>query len=196
MRGSKPWRSPGSGRRSPRRRTRRRLRTLATVRTSPRSDQDVFEASQARGGLDSEEYLEARDAILKATRAEGIDALLAQHDLVAIVSPSGPLAPPIDAINGDVWPDWAGAGWMAAIAGYPHLTVPMGAVDALPVGLSFIGARNDDARILALGYAYEQKTRRRVEPRYLADAEARPEIAAAMRRKPDAGRTRAEPGGR
>lgn len=143
--------------------------------------QEIFEESVELGGLDSEEYLAARDAVQKATGAEGIDALLAEHDLAAIVSPSGPLAPPVDAINGDVWPDWAGAGWMAAIAGYPHLTVPMGTVDGLPIGLSFLGAKDRDAQILALGHAYERRTLRRVEPRYLLNAEARPEIGAAMR---------------
>jgi amidase len=143
--------------------------------------QDIFEASAALGELDSAEYREALAAIQKATRADGIDALLAEHEVVALVSPSGPLAPRIDAINGDVWPEWAGAGWMAAVAGYPHLTVPMGTVDGLPIGLSFIGGKDQDARILGLGYAYEQKTHRRVEPSYLPDAEARPDIAAAMR---------------
>ncbi|HVS03239.1 MAG TPA: amidase [Thermoanaerobaculia bacterium] len=143
--------------------------------------QDIFEASAALGGLDSDEYVAARDAAQQAARAGGVDFLLAQHDVVAIVSPSGPLAPRIDAINGDVWPAWAGAGWMAAVAGYPHLTVPMGVVHGLPIGISFIGGRDRDAQILALGYAYERKTRRRPEPGYLPDAEALPGIAAAMR---------------
>jgi amidase len=146
-------------------------------------DQDLFEASAELGGLGDEEYIKARDAIQKATRADGLDKLLAEHQVVAIVSPSGPLAPRVDAINGDVWPEWAGAGWMAAIAGYPHLTVPMGSVDGLPVGFSILGSRNTDAQILALGYSYEQRSHRRVEPQYLQEAEARPDIAAAMRRK-------------
>ncbi|HEX6203504.1 MAG TPA: amidase [Thermoanaerobaculia bacterium] len=143
--------------------------------------QDIFEASAKLGGLDAEEYRTARDAVLAATRAGGLDELLADHELAAIVSPSGPLAPPVDPINGDVWPEWAGAGWMAAIAGYPHLSVPMGTVDGLPIGLSFLGGKDSDARLLALGHAYEQRTRRRVEPAYLPTAEARPEIGAAMR---------------
>ena len=145
--------------------------------------QDLFESSVGLGGLDSEEYTQALAAVQEASRAKGIDHLLAEHELVAIVSPSGPLAPPVDAVNGDVWPAWAGAGWMAAIAGYPHLSVPMGTVDALPVGLSFLGGRDQDARILSLGHAYEQRTHRRVEPGYLPNAEAIPAIAAAMRRK-------------
>ncbi|MDA8016099.1 MAG: amidase [Thermoanaerobaculia bacterium] len=142
---------------------------------------DIFEASVELEGLDSAEYLEARDFVQKATRADGIDHLLAEHEVVALVSPSGPLAPPVDPINGDVWPAWAGAGWMAAIAGYPHLTVPMGTVEGLPIGLSFLGAQDRDAEILALGYAYEQHTQRRVEPSYLPDAEALPVVAEAMR---------------
>lgn len=146
-------------------------------------DQSLFEASAELGGLGDEAYIKARDAVQKATRGDGIDKLLADHDVIAIVSPSGPLAPRVDAINGDVWPEWAGAGWMAAIAGYPHLTVPMGSVDGLPIGFSILGGKNADAQILALGYAYEQGSHRRVDPQYLPEAEARPDIAAAMRRK-------------
>jgi amidase len=58
-----------------------------------------------------------------------------------------------------------GAGSLAAIAGYPHLTVPMGAVEGLPVGLSFIGAQWDDARVLEAGAAYERaRTAKLPEP--------------------------------
>ena len=146
----------------------------------PLFGQDIFEDSVELGGLDSEEYTKARDLVQKATRADGIDKLLADHDVVALVSPSGPLAPPVDPINGDVWPDWAGAGGMAAVAGYPHLSVPMGTVKGLPVGLSFIGGKDDDARVLALGYGYEQRTERRVEPQYLPTAEARDDVRAPM----------------
>ncbi|MBZ0112627.1 MAG: amidase [Thermoanaerobaculia bacterium] len=146
-------------------------------------DQSLFEESVEMAGLENEEYIKARDAVQQATRTDGIDKLLADNDVVALVSPSGPLAPRVDAINGDVWPEWAGAGWMAAIAGYPHLTVPMGSVDGLPIGFSILGGKNTDAQILALGYSYEQRSNRRVEPQYLPEAEARPDIAAAMRRK-------------
>jgi len=146
-------------------------------------DQSLFEKSLKCSGLDDAKYVAARDLVQRVTRADGIDRLLREHGVAALVSPSGPVAPRVDPINGDVWPAWAGAGWMAAIAGYPHLTVPMGDVDGIPVGLSFIGARNDDANVLTLGYAYEQRTKLRREPAYLRDAEERPEIAAAMRRK-------------
>lgn len=146
-------------------------------------DQSIFEESAKLGGLDSAEYVAARDAVQKATRADGIDRLLAEFQIDAIVSPSGPLPPPVDPVNGDVWPEWAGAGWLAAAAGYPHLSVPMGAVHAAPVGLSFIGGKGADAAILSYGYAYEQRSGRRVEPRYLKTAAEQPAIDAAMRRK-------------
>jgi amidase len=86
----------------------------------------------------------------------------------------------VDPINGDVWPSFPGAGGMAAIAGYPHLTVPMGTVHSLPVGVSFIGGANQDARILGFGYAYESRSQLRAEPQYLTDAEALAEIESAM----------------
>lgn len=145
-------------------------------------DQSIFDASVELGDLESDEYVEAHDAVRAALESIGLEAILAEHEVVALVTPSGPISPRIDAINGDVWPEWAGAGWMAAIAGLPHLTVPMGEVSGLPIGISFLGSRDDDARILALGHAYEVRSRRRVEPRYLSSAEARPEIERAMSR--------------
>ena len=83
-------------------------------------------------------------------------------------------------VNGDVWPEWVGAGWMAAQAGYPHMTVPMGDVHGIPVGVSFIGSAGDDAAIIAYGYAYEQASQLRPDPHYLASAEERLEISTAM----------------
>ncbi|MBL4870557.1 MAG: hypothetical protein JKX72_06350 [Robiginitomaculum sp.] len=72
---------------------------------------------------------------------------------------------------------------MPAIAGYPNLTVPMGDIHGLPIGVSIMGAKDTDAKILAYGYAYEQISNRRVEPKYLNTSEDRPEIKAAMQRK-------------
>lgn len=142
--------------------------------------QDILIASQAMNGLDDPAYAEARDNIQTAARANGVDALLAKHEVDILVAPSGPVASRIDPINGDLWPDWPGAGSLAAIAGYPHLTVPMGTAHAMPVGISFIGAANADAAVLAYGYAYEQASRKRAEPQYLETVEDRPEVARAM----------------
>ncbi|MCR9222550.1 MAG: amidase [Hyphomonas sp.] len=146
-------------------------------------DQDLLESSEAKGPLTDEAYLNALAAVQSATREKGIDKLLAEHSVDMLVSPSGPVSPRVDPINGDTWPSWAGAGYLAAIAGYPHITVPMGDVHAVPVGFSIMGAKDADAEILSWGYAYEQASQMRVEPQYLANAEARPEIAAAMKAK-------------
>ena len=146
-------------------------------------DQDLFESSNAKGPLTDEDYLNARAAIQSASREKGIDKLLADHQVDMLVSPSGPLSPRVDPVNGDTWPAWAGAGYLAAIAGYPHITVPMGEVHGIPIGFSIMGAKDADADVLSWGYALEQARPMRVEPHYLPTAEARPEIAAAMKAK-------------
>ena len=146
-------------------------------------DQSIFEAADAKGGLDSEDYIAARDFIQTATRENGIDRMLTENDVDVLVAPSGPFAPRVDPVNGDVWPDWPGAGSMAAVAGYPHLTVPMGTYRSLPVGISFIGGKDQDANILSLGYAYEQLSQKRAEPQYYQSAEDLPEISTAMNRR-------------
>ena len=144
--------------------------------------QDIFETSGALGPLTDEAYVKALTLVQSATRKNGIDRLLAEHNVSVLVSPSGPVAPRIDAINGDVWPEWAGAGWAAAIAGYPNLTVPMGEVHGIPIGVSFMGGKDTDANILAYGYAYEQASGVHLSPKYLKTAEDRPEIEAALKR--------------
>lgn len=146
-------------------------------------DQDLFESSDAKGPLTDQAYLDALAAIQSASRENGIDKLLTENQVDMLVAPSGPLSPRVDPINGDTWPSWAGAGYLAAIAGYPHITVPMGEVHGVPIGVSIMGAKNADADILSWGYAYEQASQMRVEPQYLPSAEARPEIAAAMKAK-------------
>ncbi len=143
-------------------------------------DQSIFVEAQSYGSLNSAEYIETRKALLDSARTNGIDALLAENNVDILVAPSGPVAGRIDPINGDVWPRWAGSGSLAAIAGYPHLSVPMGTVHGLPVGVSFIGGQDKDAEVLSFGYAYEQKTHMRAEPQYLKSAEDRPEIKKAM----------------
>ncbi|MEO0818223.1 MAG: amidase [Pseudomonadota bacterium] len=147
-------------------------------------DQDIFEQSDAYGDLTDEAYQTALADILRASRENGIDRLMADHEVDILVSPSGVLAPRIDPVNGDVWPSWAGAGSMAARAGYPHATVPMGSVHGLPIGLSFIGGKDQDARVLSFAFSYEQATRHRIDPLYIADSNTRPELAAALERYP------------
>jgi amidase len=141
--------------------------------------QELFERAEATSGLD-DAYRTARETSLRMAGAEGIDKLLRDNNVIALIGPTMPPAWPIDAVNGDQI-SGGGAGALAAVAGYPHLTVPMGQVRGLPVGLSFIGAKWDDARILSLGYSYEQASHRRVAPRFLPSIEESPEVAPHLR---------------
>lgn len=130
--------------------------------------------------LDSDGYRESVRQVQQISR-KNIDALLANEDVDVLVAPTGVIAPRVDPINGDVWPGgWPGYGSAAARAGYPHATVPMGGVHALPVGLSFIGSNLQDANVLSYAYAYEQVSQRRLTPQYYENAEALVDINRAM----------------
>lgn len=115
--------------------------------------QDVFE--QAEAATDKSAYVAARANSLKLAGAEGIDKLLKDNRVAFLIAPTEGPAWPIDLVLGDHFVG-VGAGNLAAIAGYPHLTVPMGAVEGLPIGLSFMGAKWTDAQVLAAGAAYER----------------------------------------
>jgi amidase len=131
----------------------------------PLFDQELFRQAEAKGGLDDAAYLEAREACLAATRTHGIDAVLAEHQLDAIVSlTSGPAAL-IDSVNGDY--DTGGCSTPAAVAGYPHISVPAGLYRGLPVGLSFFGAAFSEGKLLRLASGFEHAAQGRVEPRFL-----------------------------
>jgi amidase len=166
-----------------------RTRTLADLIAFNRAHADVemplfaqeeFEQAEATAGLDAA-YRTARETSLRLAGPEGIDRLLRDNNVVALVGPTRPAAWLIDSVHGDQSPGGGSAGGLAAVAGYPHLTVPMGQVRGLPVGLSFIGAKWDDARILALGYAYEQASHKRFAPRLLPSIEESDEIAPHLR---------------
>ena len=144
-------------------------------------DQDIFEAAQAKGPLTDDGYLEAKADLYRGTGPGGIDRMMDENNVDMLVSPSGPLASRIDPVNGDVWPSWAGAGNLAAVAGYPHITVPMGDVHGVPIGFSIMAGKGQDAAVLSYGYAFEQAGGQRVEPKYLRSAEDRPELRRAMR---------------
>ena len=110
------------------------------------------------------------------TGTDGIDAILAKDHLDALVCPTMPPAWKIDAANGDQI-GGGGAGGLAAVAGYPHLTVPMGMVMGLPVGLSIIGPAWSEARLLSYGYAHEQTAKLKLKPRFLPSIEGTEPIA-------------------
>ena len=161
-----------------------RTRTLADLiafnrahelQEMPLFGQDLFERAEATTGLDAE-YRRARETSLRLAGRDGIDRLLREHNVVALIGPTMPPAWPIDAVNGDQI-SGGGAGSLAAVAGYPHLTVPMGQVRGLPVGLSFMGPKWSDGLILSLGYAYEQASNKLMAPRFLRSIEESATIA-------------------
>jgi amidase len=133
-------------------------------------DQSIFEKSLAAPTFDGEEYNSNLALVRSATRENGIDKLLSEHDVSFLVAPSYNPAFKIDTVHGDDSPwGWIGIGWMAAIAGYPHVTVPMGTVKHLPVGVSFISGKWQDETVLQAAYAYEQASQKLVKPYVLLD---------------------------
>jgi len=134
--------------------------------------QELFETAEATKGLSDPDYLKARANSVRLSGPEGIDKLIADHHLDALISPSYSAASRIDTVSGDHVGGRAST--LPAVAGYPHLTVPMGQVGGLPVGISFIGPAWSEARLLTLGYAYEQAAHARKPPTYAPSLEAMP----------------------
>ena len=131
-------------------------------------DQSIFEKSFASADINSDEYKQNLALVRSATRENGIDKLLAEHNVSLLVAPSYNPAFKIDTVYGDHGPwGWIGIGWMAAIAGYPHVTVPMGAVKDLPVGFSFISGKWQDSVVLQAAFAYEQESNMLIKPKVL-----------------------------
>ena len=117
--------------------------------------QELFEQALQAPGPETPQYRQARATALRLADAEGVSHLLRQHEVEALLLPTAPMAWKIDAINGDQTP-YGLAGGMAAIAGTPHLTVPMSQHWGLPLGMSFLGPRWGEARLLQLGAAFER----------------------------------------
>jgi amidase len=132
--------------------------------------QDLFVKAQAKGSLYRKEYLDALDKCRTLTRAKGIDAVMDQYKLDALLAPTGAPAWLTDYIDGDH--DLGGSSTPPAVAGYPHITVPMGFISGLPVGISFFGRAWSEPTLIKLAFAYEQATLHRRPPRFLPTIEA------------------------
>jgi amidase len=153
--------------------------------------QELFEQAEKTKGLTDPAYKKARALSFQAAGPNGIDKLLKLNRVELLVGPTMPPAWKIDAANGDQI-SGGGAGSLAAVAGYPHLTVPMGLVKGLPVGLSFIGPKWSEAQLLSLGYAYEQARGPFPTPKFYRSIEESPEVAPML--EPQVARVQALPG--
>ncbi|ALD20479.1 amidase [Hymenobacter sp. DG25A] len=149
------------------------VKTLADViafnkqnkdKSMPFFQQEILEASEKLDGLDSPKYKAALSKSQNGSR-KALDSILRDNKLTAIIGITNAPAPCIDLVNGDYWPG-PGFSGPAAMAGYPHITVPMGHAHGLPVGLSFVAGAWQEPELLTLAYAYEQASKKRVAPEF------------------------------
>ncbi len=134
-------------------------------RSMPHFGQEILLAAEEKGPLAEPAYLQALEKSRQVARGEGIDKLMDQHRLDAIVAPTGGPAWVTDLVNGDHF--GGGSSTPAAVAGYPNITVPAGQIHGLPVGMSFYGRAWSEPVLLRLAYAFEQATQHRQAPRFL-----------------------------
>lgn len=127
-------------------------------------DRDLIFQAAEKAGLDSEEYQNALERMLKFSREEGIDKVMKEHNLDAIISPTGSPAWTSDLVNGDNYSISSSS--PSARAGYPVITVPMGYIDDLPVGISFFGSAWSEPMLLEVAYSFEQATMQRRPPTF------------------------------
>ncbi len=131
----------------------------------PYFEQETLILSEQKADLDSPDYQEILEKVLRLSRAEGIDQTLKQHKLDAIVAPTGGPAWPIDVINGDH--HGGGSSSPAATAGYPCITLPAGYVFGLPVGISLFSTAWKEPDLIAMAYSFEQARGSRKVPKLL-----------------------------
>jgi len=129
----------------------------------PYFDQDIFEMANAKADLNEKTYLNALTQAKLATQENGIDAVLQKYNLDLIIAPTTAPAWKTDWINGDHY--LGSSSSVAAIAGYPHITVPMGYVHGLPVGLSLFSGKLKEGVLIEAAYSYEQATKHRRPPK-------------------------------
>ena len=128
--------------------------------------QEIFLKSQEKGPLTEKAYLDAVEKCRRLSQDEGIDAVMNQYKLDAVIAPTTGPAHRTDLVYGDR--DTGGSSTPAAVAGYPSITVPAGRVFGLPVGVSFFGKAWSEPVLLSLAFAFEQASKVRQAPQYRA----------------------------
>jgi len=136
-------------------------------REMPFFGQETFIASQARGPLTDQAYLDARAKCVDLTRAKGIDATMDKNKLDAMLGPSGGIASLVDLAGGGGGGGGPGSSQFPAVSGYPHITVPAGFHYGLPLGVSFFGRAWSEPVLIRLAYAFEQATKARKAPEFI-----------------------------
>ena len=132
-------------------------------RTMPVFAQEIFIAALAAPNQDEKAYLDALANSKRLTGVQGIDATLAKNNVDFLIAPTTAPGWKIDHINGDNY--MGSAGSASAVSGYPHITVPMGKVQHMPVNISFVGAKLSEAMLVQAAYEFEQLTQARVSPK-------------------------------
>jgi len=128
--------------------------------------QEIFEAAESTDGFSDPAYQQALANDHLRGRTNGIDAVLAQYNLDAVIAPSGGPGWTTDLLNGDHFV--FGSTTVCAIAGYPIVNVPMGNYFGMPVGISFMGTAFSEPKLIKLAYGFEQATKARIVPKFLA----------------------------
>jgi len=135
----------------------------------PYFGQERFEKAEEKGPLTDEKYIKALEKAKRLSGKEGIDATLEKHHLDAIIAPSGGPSWIIDLLHGDHYS--GGTSSPAAVSGYPNITVPLGYIFGLPVGISFVSTAYQEPTLLKIAYSFEQATKIRKPPQYMKTVE-------------------------
>lgn len=128
-------------------------------------DQELLHEAQKKGSIESKEFLDILEKMNRLVREEGIDRVMTENKLDAFIAPTGSPAWKTDLINGDSYT--VSSSSPAAMSAYPNITVPMGFVEGLPVGISFFGRAWSEPLLLEIAYAYESGTKHRSPPGFI-----------------------------